>query len=74
MAILLCFNVVARHVSFCIEMDYKHIYKLFMNIVCKLAVTNAATVRVIEAVSDKFNFDGICVRYFFKTVIIIITP
>jgi len=49
----------ARHVKLCMETDHNHMYKFCMNFIYKRIITNMATVRNFEVMSDKFNVDRI---------------
>jgi hypothetical protein len=41
--------------SFCVETDDNHTYKVCMKFVCKLKITNMATVRIFQIMYNKFN-------------------
>jgi len=44
------------------EMDGKHIYILYLNIICRSKITNMATVRKFEVMLDRFIVDIISIQ------------
>jgi hypothetical protein len=47
--------------NLCMKIGHKHTYKVRINNVCKAVVTNMATVRNTEVISDK---DGVIITCF----------
>jgi hypothetical protein len=45
--------------QFYINTEYKQSYKFYMEYLCKLIITNMATMRTPEVIFDKFNVERI---------------
>jgi hypothetical protein len=46
--------------KFAIDISHKYTNKLYMNIVCKSAITDVVVMWTLEVVSNKFNMYRIC--------------
>jgi len=45
----------ARNMRFYMKIDYRHPYRLLMNIVYKSTITNLVMMQTFEVISNKFN-------------------